>query len=112
MYPWGSRPWVLSQCEILPLFDEAQGLTGCAGAVITAGLLPGDLVVFHALIGFDNLDVATAALQLVSESFESRLQSHGLEDLGVRQEEGNVRVTVIVALPNVPDVFRLFLPGN
>ena len=110
--PSGFAAAALSKCETLPLFDGIQGLPGCIGVVVTADLLPGDLVVFHSLIGFSDQDHAAAAIQRAVQALEGQNQSHGFEDLGVRQEGENLRVRVIVALPKFSEVFRLFSPDN
>ena len=110
--PSGFAAVVLSQCERLPLFADFQGLPGCTGAVATADILPGDLVVVHALIGFADQDQADSALQRASEALESQKRSNGFVDLGVRQEGENIRVRVIVDVAKFTDVFRLFTPGS
>ena len=110
--PSGFAAAVLSRCENLPLFTDAQDLASCTGAVVSVDILPGGLVVFHALIGFADQGQAASALQGVSESFESQKQSQGFEDLGVRQEGENVRVRVIVGLPKLTGVFQLFTPSR
>ena len=80
--------------------------------VVTANVLPGELVVFHALIGFSSEDDAAAAIQRAVEALEGQNRSHEFEDLGVRQEGENLRVRVIVELPKFSEVFRLFTPDN
>ena len=110
--PSGFVAAVLSQCERLPLLADAQGLPGCTGAVATADILPGDLVVVHALIGFAGQDQAASALQRASEALESQKRSHGFADLGVRQEGENIRVRVIVDVSKFTDAFRLFAPSR
>ena len=110
--PSGFAAAVLSRCENLPLFADAQALPRCTGAVVSVDILPGGLVVFHALIGFADQGQAASALQRVSESFESQKRTHGFEDLGVRQEGENIRARVIVALPKFTEAFRLFTPGR
>ncbi len=110
--PSGFAAVVLSQCERLPLFADGQGLPGCTGSVATAGVLPADLVVFHALIGFGDQDQAASAFRRASEYLKTQKQSHGFEDLGVRLEEANLRVRVIVDVAKFTDVFRLFTPGS
>jgi len=47
--PSGFAAAVLSGCSTVPLFDDAQELSVCTGVVVTADILPGDLVVFHSL---------------------------------------------------------------
>jgi hypothetical protein len=108
--PSGFAAGVLSQCETLPLFNGVQGLTGCTGVVVSADTLPGDLVVFHALIGFSGPDAALSAMQQAADALENENQSQGFEDLGVRQEDGNIRVRVIVDVSKFAEVFRLFSP--
>ena len=110
--PSGFAVAVLSQCEILPLSADAQGLPGCNGAVATADILSGGLVVVHALIGFADQDQAASALQRAAEVLENQNRSHGFEDLGVRQEGENIRVRVIVDISKFTDVFRLFTPSR
>ncbi len=110
--PSGFAAGVLSQCETLPLFHDVQGLAGCTGVVVSADILPGDLVVFHGLIGFTGEGVALAALRQAAEALESEKELQGFEDLGSRQEDGNVRVRVIVDVAKFAEVFRLFTPGN
>ena len=102
----------LSECETLPLFTGIQGLPGCTGVVVTADILPGDLVVFHSLIGFTGQDAAASAMQQAIEALEDQNRSHDFEDVGVRQEGGNLRVRVIVDVSKFTDVFRLFSPGS
>ncbi|MCI0788909.1 MAG: hypothetical protein J4N88_04945, partial [Chloroflexi bacterium] len=75
-------------------------------------VLPGDLVVFHSLIGFAGQDDAASAMLRAAEALESQNLSHGFEDLGVRQEGENLRVRVIVDVSKFAEVFRLFAPGN
>ena len=110
--PSGFAAAVLSQCETLPLFNGVQGLPGCTGVVVSADILPGDLVVFHALIGFTGQDAALSAMQQAADALENEKQSQGFEDLGLRQEDGKVRVRVIVDVSKFAEVFRLFTPGN
>ena len=110
--PSGSAAAVLAQCETLPLFNGVQGLPGCTGVVVSADILPCDLVVFHALIGFTGQDAALAAMQQAADALENEKQSQGFEDLGLRQEDGNVRVRVIVDVSKFAEVFRLFTPGS
>ena len=110
--PSGFVAAVLSQCERLPLLADAQGVPGCTGAVATADILPGGLVVVHALIGFAGQDQAASALQRASEALESQKRSHGFEDLGVRQEGENIRVRVIVDVSKFTDAFKMFAPGR
>ena len=110
--PSGFAGVALSECETLPLFTGIQGLPGCTGVVVTVDILPGDLVVFHSLIGFTGQDEAASALQQAIEALEDQNRSHDFEDLGVRQEGGNLRVRVIVNVSKFADVFRLFSPGS
>lgn len=110
--PSGFAAVVLSQCDRLALLADAQGLPTCTGAVVSAGLLPGELVVLHALIGFADQDAAASALTKAIEALESQNRSHGFVDLGVRQEGENVRVRVIVGLPEFSEAFRLFMPSR
>ncbi|MCH9018435.1 MAG: hypothetical protein IIB89_11830 [Chloroflexi bacterium] len=110
--PSGFAAVALSRCEALPLFDGIPGLPGCTGVVVTADVLPGDLVVFHSLIGFAGQDDAASAMQRAAEALESEKQLQGFEDLGVRQEGDNLRVRVIVDVAKFADAFRLFAPGN
>ena len=110
--PSGFAGVALAECETLPLFTGIQGLPGCTGVVVTADILPGDLVVFHSLIGFTGQDEAASAMQRAIEALEDQNTSHDFEDLGVRQEDGNLRVRVIVDVSKVTEVFRLFYPGS
>jgi hypothetical protein len=99
--PSGFAAAVLSQCETSPLFNGVQGLPGCTG-----------VVVFHALIGFTGQDAALAVMQQAAYALENEKQSQGFEDLGLRQEDGNVRIRIIVDVSKFAEVFRLFTPGN
>ena len=110
--PSGFAAEVLTRCETLPLFHGTQGLPGCTGVVVSADILPGDLVVFHALIGFTGQDAALAGMQQAAESLGNERESQGFEDLGLRQEGGNVRVRVIVDVSKFAEAFRLFTPEN
>ena len=110
--PSGFAAGALSQCETLPLFNGVRGLPGCAGVVVTADILPGDLVVFHSLIGFTGQSQATSAMEQAIEALEIEKRSQEFEDLGVRQEGTNVRVRVIVDISKFAEVFRLFSPGG
>lgn len=110
--PSGFAAEVLTQCETLPLFHDTQGLPGCTGVVVSSDILPGDLVVFHALIGFTGQDAALAGMQQAAESLGNERESQGFEDLGLRQEGGNVRVRVIVDVSKFAEAFRLFTPEN
>ncbi|MCH8802062.1 MAG: hypothetical protein IH963_14260 [Chloroflexi bacterium] len=110
--PSGFAAVALSRCEALPLFGGIPGLPGCTGVVVTADVLPGDLVVFHSLIGFAGQDDAASAMQRAAEALESEKQLQGFEDLGVRQEGDNLRLRVIVDVAKFADAFRLFAPGN
>jgi hypothetical protein len=80
--------------------------------VVSSDILPGDLVVFHALIGFTGQDAALAAIQQAAESLENERESQGFEDLGLRQEGGNVRLRVIVDVSKFAEAFQLFTPEN
>lgn len=106
--PSGFAAAVLSQCGQAPLFRGIEGLSGCGGVVVSADVLPGDLAVFHSLIGFDGPELADAAMAKASLALEDQNLSHDFEDLGVRQEGSNLRVRVIVELPKFADVFGLF----
>ncbi len=106
--PSGFAAGVLSLCELAPLFRGVEGFSGCIGAVVSADILPGDLAVFHALIGFTSPELTEAALERATEALEDQGLSHGFEDLGIRQEGRNLRVRVIVELPKFADVFGLF----
>ncbi len=110
--PSGFAGVVLSECETLPLFTDMQGLPGCTGVVVTADILSGDLVVFHSLIGFTGQDEAASVMQRAIEALEDLSSSHDFEDLGVRQEDGNLRVRVIVNVSKSTEVFRLFSPNS
>jgi hypothetical protein len=110
--PSGFAGVVLSECETLPLFTGMQGLPGCTAVVVTADILSGDLVVFHTLIGFTGQDEAASVMQRAIEALEDQNSSHDFEDLGVRQEDGNLRVRVIVNVSKFTEVFRLFSPNS
>ena len=110
--PSGFAAAVLSQCERLPIFTDAQALPGCPGAVVTADVLANDLIAIHALIGFADQNQALAALQRTTDALESQQRSYGFTDLGVRQEGENLRVRVIVAVSKFADVFPLFAPSS
>ena len=110
--PSGFAGVVLSECETLPLFTGMQGLPGCTAVVVTADILSGDLVVFHSLIGFTGQDEAASVMQRTIEALEDQSSSHDFEDLGVRQEDGNLRVRVIVNVSKFTEVFRLFSPNS
>lgn len=110
--PSGFAAAVLSRCENLPLFADVPALPGCTGAVVTAGVLPNDLIVLHALIGFANQDQAASALERASEALERQNRTNGFQDLGVRQEGENLRVRLIVDVSKFTDTFRLFAPSR
>ena len=110
--PSGFAAVTLSQCERLPLFDDVTALPGCTGAVVTAGMLSDNLVVIHALIGFAGQDQARSAVEHATEALAKQNRIHGFEDLGARQEGDTVRLRVIVGLPKLTDVFRLFAPTS
>lgn len=111
--PSGFAAMVLSQCENLPLLGDSFELPGCVSAVVTVSTLAGDLVVFHALIGFTDQDQATSAWERANESLENQKRSHGFEDLGVRpQGDDNLRVRVIADLSRFSEVLRLFTPSR
>ena len=110
--PSGFAAAVLSGCSTVPLFDDVQELSVCTGVVVTADILPGDLVVFHSLVGFPNQAMAGLAMEQAAEALEKENRSQGFEDLGVRQEGGNLRIRLIVSLPKFAEVFQLFAPSN
>ena len=110
--PSGFAAAVLSGCSTVPLFDDVQELSVCTGVVVTADILPGDLVVFHSLVGFPDQAVAGLAMEQAAEALEKENRSQGFEDLGVRQEGGNLRIRLIVSLPKFAEVFQLFAPSN
>ena len=62
--------------------------------------------VFHSLIGFTDPDLAKTAMGKAAEVLENQSRSHGFEDIGMRQENHNLRV--ISELPKFPYVFGLF----
>ena len=66
--------------------------------------------VFHSLIGFTDPDLAKTAMGKAAEVLENQSRSHGFEDLGMRQEDHNLRV--ISELPKFPYVFELFSSGR
>ncbi|PKB71154.1 MAG: hypothetical protein BZY87_07060 [SAR202 cluster bacterium Io17-Chloro-G6] len=110
--PSGFAAAVLSQCEMVPLFADVQALPGCAGAIATAGILSGDLVVVHVLVAFSDQDQARSALEVANKALASEDLTQGFKDLGVRQERENIRVRVIVDVSKFTDVFRLFAPSS
>jgi len=110
--PSGFAAAVLSGCSTVPLFDDAQELSVCTGVVVTADILPGDLVVFHSLVGFPDQAVAGWAMEQTTEALEKENRSKDFEDLGVRQEGQNLRIRLIVSLPKFAEVFQLFAPSN
>ena len=110
--PSGFAAAVLSGCSTVPLFDDAQELSVCTGVVVTADILPGDLVVFHSLVGFPDQAVAGLAIEQTAEALEKENRSKDFEDLGVRQEGQNLRIRLIVSLPKFAEVFQLFAPSN
>ena len=110
--PSGFAAVALSQCERLPLFEDITALPGCTGAVVTAGMLSDNLVVIHALIGFAGQDQARSAVEHATEALAKHNRTYGFEDLGARQEGDTVRLRVIVGLPKLTDVFRLFAPTS
>ena len=110
--PSGFAAAVLSGCSTVPLFDDVQELSVCTGVVVTADILPGDLVVFHSLVGFPNQAMAGLAMEQTAEALEKENRSQGFEDLGVRQEGQDLRIRLIVSLPKFAEVFQLFAPSN
>ena len=110
--PSGFAAAVLSGCSTVPLFDDAQELSVCTGVVVTADILPGDLVVFHSLVGFPDQAVASLVIEQTAEALEKENRSKDFEDLGVRQEGQNLRIRLIVSLPKFAEVFQLFAPSN
>ena len=110
--PSGFAAGVLSQCASFPLFTGAVLDVGCTAVVVSVGILPGDLAVFHLVIEFPAQKFATAAIQITSELLEKAKQTHEFEDLGVRQEGELLRVRVIVDVGQFSDVFRLFASSN
>jgi len=110
--PSGFAAAVLSGCSTVPLFDDAQELSVCTGVVVTADILPGDLVVFHSLVGFPDQAVAGLAMEQAAEALEKENRSQGFDDPGVRQEGRNLRIRLIVSLPKFAEVFQLLAPSN
>jgi hypothetical protein len=110
--PSGFAAGVITKCASFPLFAELQADIGCSNVVVSAGILPGDLAVFHAVIKFPASAIATAALPLTSNLVERARQTHEFEDLGVRQEGELLRVRVIVNVGKFSDVFPLFASSN
>ena len=110
--PSGFAAAVLSGCSTVPLFDDVQELSVCTGVVVTADILPRDLVVFHSLVGFPDQAVAGLAIEQTAEALEKENRSKDFEDLGVRQEGQNLRIRLIVSLPKFAEVFQLFAPSN
>ena len=110
--PSGFAAAVLSGCSTVPLFDDVQELSACTGVVVTADMLPGDLVVFHSLVGFPDQAVAGLAIEQAAEALEKENRSQGFDDLGVHQEGRNLRIRLIVSLPKFAEVFQLLTPNN
>ena len=110
--PSGFAADVLSECETVPLLGGVDGLSGCAGVVVSADILSDDLVVFHSLIGFTGPELAASAMERAAAALENQNRTHEFEDLGVRQEGPNLRIRVIVDLNKFTDVFRLFAAGR
>ena len=110
--PSGFVAGVLSDCERMPMLRGVDGLSDCLGVVISADVLPGNRTVFNSLIGFTDPDLAKAAMGKAAEVLENQNRSHGFEDLGMRQENHNLRVKVISELPKFPYVFELFSSGR
>lgn len=110
--PSGFAAAVLSGCSTVPLFDDVQELSVCTGVVVTADMLPGDLVVFHSLVGFPDQAVAGLAIEQAAEALEKENRSQGFDDLGVRQEGRNLRIRLIVSLPKFAEVFQLLASSN
>jgi len=96
----------------MPMFRNVDDLSGCLGVVISADALPGNRTVFHSLIGFTDPDLAKTAMGKATEVLENQSRSHRFEDLGMRQENQNLRVRVISELPKFPYVFELFSSGR
>ena len=110
--PSGFAAAVLSGCSTVPLFDDVQELSVCTGVVVTADILPGDLVVFHSLVGFPDQAVAGLAMEQAADALAKENRSQGFDDLGVRQEGRNLRIRLIVSLPKFAEVFQLLAPNN
>ncbi|MQG61686.1 MAG: hypothetical protein FI708_02995 [SAR202 cluster bacterium] len=110
--PSGFAAAVLSGCSTVPLFDDVQELSGRIGVVVTADILPGDLVVFHSLVGFPDQAVAGLAMEQAADALAKENRSQGFDDLGVRQEGRNLRIRLIVGLPKFAEVFQLLAPNN
>lgn len=110
--PSGFAAAVLSKCNAFPLFSTTSGIDGCIRVVVSADILPGELIVLHGLIGFVDQDSATTAMQLTSKALEDEQLSQEFVDLGVRQEEANLRVRLIVDADMFSGAFSLFTPRN
>ena len=110
--PSGFAAAVLSGCSTVPLFDDVQELSVCTGVVVTADMLPGDLVVFHSLVGFPDQAVASSAMEQAAYGLAKGNRSQGFDDLGVRQEGRNLRIRLIVSLPKFAEVFQLLASSN
>jgi hypothetical protein len=110
--PSGFAAGVVSECETVSLFVGVEDLSGCAGVAVSADVMPGELAVFHALIGFTGPELAESAMERAAEALEREDLSHEFEDLGVRLEGQNLRVRVIVDLSDFADVFELFTSGE
>ena len=110
--PSGFAAAVLSGCSTVPLFDDVQELSVCTGVVVTANILSDDLVVVHSLVGFPDQAMAGLAMEQAAEVLEKENRSQGFEDLGVRQEDRNLRIRLIFSIPSFAEVFQLFAPSN
>ena len=87
-------------------------LPGRIGVVVTADILPSDLVVFHSLVGFPGQAVASSAMEQAADGLAKGNRSQGFDDLGVHQEGRNLRIRLIVSLPKFAEVFQLLAPSN
>ena len=110
--PSGFAAAVLSGCSTVPLFDDIQELPGRIGVVVTADILPSDLMVFHSLVGFPDQAVAGLAMEQAADALAKENRSQGFDDLGVRQEGRNLRIRLIVSLPKFAEIFQLLTPNN
>ena len=110
--PSGFAAAVLSRCTAFPLFKSTSGIEGCVQVAASADILPGDLIVLHGLIGFADQSSAATAMELTARALENEKLAQEFVDLGVRQEEENLRIRVIVDAGKFGGAFALFAPRN
>ena len=103
---------MLNKCNVFPLLSGIPGTEGCTRVAVSADILPGELIVLHGLIGFSDQDTAATAMRLTSKALENEKLTQEFVDLGVRQEEENLRVRLIVDADKFTGAFSLFTPRN